>query len=80
MYFVYNLLTNLILIISPVILLLRILNGKEDIKRFKEKFCLYSKKNSLNTIWLHAASVGELMSVIPVIKKLEKIKSVKKII
>ena len=80
MFFVYNLLTNLILLISPVILLLRILKGKEDIKRFKEKFCLYSKKNSSNTIWLHAASVGELMSVIPVIKKLEKIKSVKKII
>ena len=60
--------------------MLRILKGKEDTKRFKEKFCLYSKKNSLKTIWFHAASVGEFMSIVPVIKKLEKIKSIKKII
>ena len=68
MYFVYNLLINLIFLLSPIILFFRILKGKEDAKRFKEKFCLYSKNNSLNTIWLHAASVGELMSIIPVIK------------
>ena len=80
MYFVYNLLTNLIFLLSPIIFFFRILKGKEDAKRFKEKFCLYSKNNSLNTIWLHAASVGELMSIIPIIKKLEKIKSIKKII
>ena len=80
MYFVYNLLTNLIFLFSPVILFFRILKGKEDAKRFKEKFCLYNNNSSLNTIWLHAASVGELMSIIPVIKKLEKIKSIKKII
>ena len=80
MYFVYNLLTNIILLLSPIILFLRILKGKEDTKRFKEKFCLYSKNKSLNTIWLHGASVGELMSIIPVIKKLEKIKSIKQII
>ncbi len=80
MYFIYSILTNLILLISPIILLIRILKGKEDGKRFKEKFCLYSKKNSLNTIWLHAASVGELMSIIPIIKKLENLRSVKKII
>ena len=80
MYFVYNLLTNIILLLSPIILFLRILKGKEDTKRFKEKFCLYNKKKSLNTIWLHAASVGELMSIIPVIKKIEKLKSIKQII
>ena len=80
MYFVYNLLTNLIFLLSPIIFFFRILKGKEDAKRFKEKFCLYTKNNSLNTIWLHAASVGELMSIIPVIKKLERIKSIKQII
>ena len=80
MYFIYSLLTNLITIISPIIFLIRIINGKEDIKRFQEKFCIYSKKNSKKTIWLHAASVGELMSIIPVIKKLEKNNKIKKII
>ena len=50
MYFVYNLLTNLIFLLSPVILFFRILKGKEDTKRFKEKFCLYNNNNSLKTL------------------------------
>ena len=28
----------------------------------------FAKKNYSKTIWLHAASVGELMSIVPVIK------------
>ena len=44
MYFFYNILTNLAIIISPAIILYRILIGKEDIKRVREKFCIYSQK------------------------------------
>jgi 3-deoxy-D-manno-octulosonic-acid transferase len=44
MYFFYNILTNLAIIISPAIIIYRILKGKEDIKRVGEKFCIYSKK------------------------------------
>ena len=44
MYFIYNTLTLLILIISPIIFLSRLLKGKEDKKRFLEKFCIHSKK------------------------------------
>ena len=80
MYFFYNILTNLAIIISPVIILYRILNGKEDAKRIGEKFCIYSKKKSNKNIWIHAASVGELMSIIPVIRKLEKNKKIKNIL
>jgi len=81
MYFIYGILTNLIIIISPIIFFLRILKGKEDKNRFQEKLCIYfQKKNSSETLWMHAASVGELMSVIPIIKKLEKNNKIKKII
>ena len=40
----YRLLTGLILILSPIILIIRLIKKKEDPKRFKEKFCFFSKK------------------------------------
>ena len=80
MYFIYSILTNLVIVISPIIFFYRILKGKEDIKRFQEKLCIYSSTNFLKTIWIHAASVGELMSIIPIIKKLENNKKVNKIL
>ncbi|MDC1126027.1 glycosyltransferase N-terminal domain-containing protein [Candidatus Pelagibacter sp.] len=80
MYFFYNLLTNIVIIISPLIILFRVIKGKEDIKRVGEKFCIYSQKKNKKNIWIHAASVGELMSVVTVIKKLEKNKKIKNIL
>jgi len=80
MYFFYNILTNLAIIISPIIIIYRIVKGKEDVKRVGEKFCIYSKKKSNKKVWIHAASVGELMSVVPVIRKLEKNKKIKNIL
>ncbi len=80
MYFVYNIFTYLVFIFSPFIILFRIINGKEDPKRFKEKFCIYTKKNYLKSIWFHAVSVGELTSIIPVLEKLEKNNKIKQII
>ena len=80
MYFIYSILTNLVIIFSPLLFFFRILKGKEDIKRFQEKLCIYSKKKSFKTIWIHAASVGELMSIIPILKKFENVKKINKII
>ena len=80
MYFFYAILTNLALLLSPFIFIYRILKGKEDPKRFQEKICIYYKKKTKNKVWIHAASIGELMSVIPVIKELEKNKKIKSII
>ena len=80
MYFFYNILTNLAIIISPIIMIYRIVIGKEDVKRVGEKFCIYSKKKSNKKVWIHAASVGELMSIVPVIRKLEKNKKIKNIL
>ena len=80
MYFFYNILANLTIIISPIIIIYRIVKGKEDVKRVGEKFCIYSKKKSNKKVWIHAASVGELMSIVPVIRKLEKNKKIKNIL
>ena len=80
MYFFYNILANLAIIISPAIILYRILKGKEDVKRFREKFCIYYQKKTNKNIWIHAASVGELMSIVPIIRKLEKNKKIKNIL
>ena len=80
MYFFYRIITNLAIIISPVIIFFRILKGKEDTKRVSEKFCIYSQKKTNKKIWIHAASVGELMSIVPVIRKLETNKKIKNIL
>ena len=81
MYFVYQIFISVILLFSPLIIIVRILKNKEDIKRFKEKFCIFSKKKIPGKlIWLHGASVGELLSLIPIIYRLEKNSSIKQIL
>ena len=66
-------LINVIYFFSPVIILIRILNKKEDRIRFKEKLCFISKKRPKGKlVWLHASSVGEVLSIIPLIEKIEK--------
>ena len=81
MFFIYEVLGLIFIIFSPIIFLIRIFLGKEDPKRFLEKFCIYSKKFKIKkTIWLHGSSVGEILSVIPIINALENNKNIKKII
>jgi len=81
MFFIYEVLGLIFIIFSPIIFLIRIILGKEDPKRFLEKFCIYSKRFKIRkTIWLHGSSVGEILSVIPIINVLEKNKKIKKII
>ena len=80
MYLIYSIFTNIIFLFSPLILIFRILKKKEDINRFQEKYCIYPEKNFQKTIWFHAVSVGELMSIIPILNRLENNKKVKRII
>ena len=78
---VYRIFIYLILIFSPLIILVRILKKKEDVYRFKEKFCFFSKKKiKKNLVWFHGASVGEISSIIPIVFSLEKNKKIDQIL
>ncbi len=81
MIFVYRLLINTILILSPLIIIFRLIKKKESFQRFKEKFCLFSKqRKNGKIIWFHGASVGEIQSIVPLLEKFEKNKKIKQIL
>ena len=81
MLIIYRIFINTIFLILPIIIIIRLLKGKEDYQRIKEKIGFNSKKRGVgNLIWFHGASVGEMKSVIPLILKLEKQKDIKKIL
>ena len=81
MFFLYQIILTIILITSPLIILIRILKNKENKKRFIEKFGIYSdKKKKGRLIWFHGASVGEILSIVPLIKNYEKNKYISQIL
>ena len=80
-FFIYQFLLSLTLLFSPLIIVYRIFKNKENKFRVKEKFCFFSKKRTNGKlIWFHGSSVGEIMSVIPIIKKYDDDKSISKIL
>ncbi len=77
----YRILINIILILSPLIFLIRLFKNKEHLKSYKEKLCFFSeKKIKGKLIWFHGASVGEFQSIVPLLEKLDKDKSIKQIL
>ncbi len=74
MIFFYRFLTILFYPFFILLIYLRSLLNKEDKKRYKEKiFSSYfypEKDNKKKLIWFHAASIGEVQSIFPLIQKL----------
>ncbi len=74
MILTYRVLTTLLYPLFCLLIYLRKILKKEDQKRFKEKIYVsyfdVIKKNNSKLIWFHAASIGELKSIIPLIEQL----------
>ncbi|WP_440650930.1 3-deoxy-D-manno-octulosonic acid transferase [Candidatus Pelagibacter sp. HIMB1495] len=81
MFILYQVILSIIILISPIVIILRIYKNKEDKIRFVEKFSIPSEKrrNGL-LVWFHACSVGEILSIVPLIKNYEKNNAVSQIL
>ena len=71
MFFFYQIIFSILIVLSPLIIIYRILK-KRDPKRILEKFGTWKTKKGKNLIWFHGASIGEILSIIPIIKFYEK--------
>ena len=76
MTLLYRALTFITYPLLVVLIFLRVFFKKEDPKRYKEKILpIYYKiinRDKKKLIWFHAASVGEYISIKPIIKNLNK--------
>ena len=81
MHFWYKFLTYLFFPFAPIYLNFRKFRKKEDQKRYKEKLSIINilRKDGF-LVWFHVASVGEAMSIIPLIDSLNKEKKINTIL
>ena len=81
MYFWYKIFTYLFYPFAPFYLYLRKIRNKEHVNRYKEKLSKINlPRGDGFLIWIHVASVGEAMSVLPLIDNYIKEEKVDKIL
>jgi len=81
MHFFYKLLTYIFYPFSFVYLFIRKIKKKEDPTRYKEKLAQIDELRGEGfLVWFHVASVGEGLSILPLIENLEKEQKIKKIL
>jgi|TARA_B100001964_G_scaffold44571_1_gene49620 3-deoxy-D-manno-octulosonic-acid transferase len=81
MYFWYKFFTYLFYPLAPIYLYFRKLKKKEDLIRYKEKLSKISiPRDSGFLIWFHVASIGEAMSILPLIENCIEEKKINKIL
>ena len=78
---IYKILSIIYLPIVIIVVIFRILQGKEIYSRIKERFAFSSKKRLKGKlIWINASSIGEYLATLSLIKKIRKIKPKTKIL
>ena len=81
MYFWYKFLTYLLYLFVPIYLFIRKLKKKEHPTRYKEKLSQINiPRGDGFLVWCHVASVGETMSILPLIESFEQEEKIKKIL
>tara|TARA_B100001027_G_scaffold124034_1_gene85678 strand:+ start:43 stop:1326 length:1284 start_codon:yes stop_codon:yes gene_type:complete len=76
MVLIYRALSNILFPVFTLIIYLRKILKKEDRYRYREKiFPKYfniTRKDNAKLIWFHAASIGELKSIVPILSEINK--------
>ena len=74
MIFFYRILTYFLFPFFIIVIYLRTFINKEDRKRFKEKISINESYflGERRVFWIHAASIGETNSVLPLIREIIK--------
>ena len=81
MHFCYKIFTYFFYPFSFIYLFFRKLKKKEHTTRFKEKLSKISEPRGTGfLIWFHVASVGEAMSILPLVENFEQEKKIDKIL
>ena len=81
MYFWYRFFTYLFYPFAPIYLYFRKIRNKEDSIRYKEKLSKITLPRGEGfLVWLHVASVGEAMSILPLVNNIIKEKKIDKIL